>query len=861
MNQPAPSEHDHLALERQAATALRRQRGTRTIPRATYRLQLNPDFTFDDAATIVPQLAALGISHLYLSPILQAVPESTHGYDVIDPSRIRAEFGGPEGLARLAGTARNAGLGMILDIVPNHVGLHSPANPWWWETLRDGPAGRYGRHLDIRWTAGPHGQPTVLVPQLGAPLDDELAGDDLHLAFATADEAPGRDGYRIVYHEHAWPVRAGSLEAVGLQPDEVTGTLERVAADRALLRELLGHQHYRLAFWRRANEELDYRRFFDVATLGAVRVEDPAVFADAHQAVLPRLHDGTFDGLRIDHPDGLRDPVGYLRDLREATGPDAWIVVEKVLERGEAQRTDWPIDGTVGYAVADLILGAHVDPAAGPVLDELHAELTGEPIDRAAMTDAAKRTALITLFGAERAWLTDELVAACPDLDPTTAHDALVELLVAWPVYRTYVRPVEDAVSAADRRIIDDAVAAASTARSDLVDTIDRVRDLLLLEDRPEHADRFVWTFQQLTGPAIAKGLEDTVLYRDLRFVAVNEVGGHPGELGRTAEEFHADSEHRQQDWPATMILSSTHDTKRSHDVRARLATLSQAPQEWAEAVRRWRELTSRHRGRSGPSPAHEHLVFQTLVGTWPITEDRLTDYLIKAAREGKERTDWLETDAAYEADLTAFAAALLTDERFLAELTGFVDRIRAPGWLTSLSMQLVALTTPGVPDLYQGSELWDLSLVDPDNRRAVDHTRRAALLAELTDQPPDPAALLARLDEGLPKLWMIRQALGARHSHPQAFGPDADYLPLRATGLRAEHLLAFARGGSVVTLAPVQVRGLGDRFDVWDWVDTHLEVPVGDWTDVLTGERHTGGITPIARLLDRFPVGLLVRS
>ncbi len=860
MSQPVAPEHDHLAREREAATALRRQRASRSVPRATYRLQLTPDFTFADAAEIVPQLATLGISHLYLSPILQAVPGSTHGYDVIDPSRIRAEFGGAEGLTRLAAAVRDAGLGMILDIVPNHVGLHSPANPWWWETLRDGPTGRYGRHLDIRWTEGRHGQPTVLVPQLGAPLDDELAGDDLHLAHATAEEAPGRDGYRIGYHEHAWPVRAGSVEAVGLDPADVPATLEQVRTDRSLLRNLLDRQHYRLAFWRRANEELDYRRFFDVATLGAVRIEDPEVFADAHQAVLPRLHDGTFDGLRIDHPDGLRDPVGYLRHLRDAAGPDAWIVVEKVLERGEVQRLDWPIDGTVGYAVADLILGAHVDPAAGPVLDALQEELTGEPIDRPAMIDAAKRTALTTLFGAERSWLTDELLTACPDLAPDAAHDALVELLVAWPVYRTYVRPPDGAVGVADRHIIDDAVAAASSARPDLTDTIGRIRTLLLLEDRSASADRFVWTFQQLTGPAIAKGLEDTVLYRDLRFVAVNEVGGHPGELGRTADEFHADSARRQQDWPATMILSSTHDTKRSHDVRARLATLSQEPREWAEVVRRWHDLTRRHRGRRGPSPAHEHLVFQTLVGTWPITEDRLTDYLVKAAREGKERTDWLETDAAYEADLTTFAAALLTDERFLEELTGFVDRIREPGWLTSLSMQLVALTTPGVPDLYQGSELWDLSLVDPDNRRAVDHVHRAALLAELTDHLPDAGTLLHRLDEGLPKLWTIRQALATRASQPQAFGPDADYRPLRAAGMRADHLLAYARGGSVITLAPVRVRGLGDRFDAWDWVDTHLELPAGDWVDALTGHRHAGGITPVARLLDRFPAGLLVR-
>jgi (1->4)-alpha-D-glucan 1-alpha-D-glucosylmutase len=638
-------------------------------------------------------------------------------------------------------------------------------------------------------------------------------------------------------------------------------TLRHVADDRDLLRALLDRQYYRLAFWRRGNDELDYRRFFDVTTLGAVRVEDPDVFADAHQAVLPRVHDGTFDGLRIDHPDGLRDPVGYLRDLREATGPSAWIVVEKVLEHGESRRTDWPIDGTVGYAVADLILGLHVDPQAAPVLDALQTELTGTAIDRDAMTDAAKRTALMTLFGAERAWLTDELLAARPELDRDAAHDALVELLVAWPVYRTYVRPVDDAVGGVDRGIIDTAITTAAAARPDLASMIDRVRALLLLDDRPDGADSFVWTFQQLTGPATAKGLEDTVLYRDLRFVAVNEVGGNPGDLGRTPEQFHVDSALRQRDWPATMILSSTHDTKRSHDVRARLATLSQDPQGWASTVRRWMSLARPHRGANGPSPAHEHLVFQTLVGTWPITPDRLTDYLVKAAREGKERTDWLHTDEAYEADLTGYARALLEDRDFVTELEAFVEQVREPGWLTSLSMQALTLTTPGVPDIYQGSELWDLSLVDPDNRRPVDHALRARLLDELSTGSPDTATILDRLHDGIPKLWLIRHALAVRRDHPDAFGPQASYTPVTATGGRARHVLAFVRAGTVLTIVALQVRRLGEQFATWEWQDTMLNLPGGTWHDVLTGEVLDGGPMSMAELLARFPVALLVRD
>ena len=853
----------------------------RRVPRATYRIQLTPSFTFAEAAGLVAQLARLGVSHLYLSPILEAVPGSTHGYDVVDPTRIRAAFGGADGLAALAEAAHAAGLGLIADIVPNHVGLVSPANPWWWDTLRHGPDGRFGRHLDIRWRPGAHGQPTVLVPELGATLDEELTGDDLRLDHRTPDAAPERHGYRIAYHEHAWPVRPGSLDDAGLDEDDVAGTLARVAEDRTLLREVLDRQHHRLGHWRRGNEELDHRRFFDVTTLGGVRIEDPEVFADAHAAVLPRLADGTLDGLRIDHPDGLRDPVGYLRRLRATVGPEPWIVVEKILERGEAFRSSWPVDGTVGYEVADLILGLHVDPAAGPILDGLQAELTGAQIDRAALADEAKRTTLATLFGAERRWLTDELLRVVPSLDRTQAHDALVELLVAWPVYRTYVRPEDDEVADADHEVIALASAAARNARPDLAEVVDAAVDLLRLTARPPGAERFVATFQQLTGPVVAKGLEDTVLYRDLRFVAVNEVGGDPGELGRTVEEFHADSAARQRQRPHTMVLSSTHDTKRSHDVRARLAVLSQDPEWWASTVRRWRELAAPHRRDGvGPAPAHEHLVFQTLVGAWPIDAERLTGYLVKAAREGKQHTDWLDPDPGYEDALTGYARDLLADARFVAEVEDAVAHVREPGWLTALSMMTLALTTPGVPDLYQGNELWDLSLVDPDNRRPVDHAHRAELIATLPSaaqpagttadarfaaatagDPWDTSPLLDRLDEGLPKLWLVHRALTVRRERPDAFGADAPYLPLPASGSRAEHVVAFARNAEVVTVVPRRVGHIGARFADWRWEDTVIDLPEGRWQDALTGASHPAGAARIAELLATFPTAILTRT
>ena len=834
----------------------RRRRRPRT-PTSTYRVQLHPEHTFAEVAAIVPVLARLGISHLYLSPCLQAVPGSTHGYDVVDPTRIRDELGGTDGLEALRATAHAAGIGLVLDIVPNHVGLVSPANPWWWDVLAHGPDGRYGRHLDIRWREGAHGQPVLLLPELGRPLDEELAGDALQLAHDPDHERPG---WRVAYYEHAWPLAPGSLAASNLDPDDVAGTLAAVAADRTRLAELLARQHYELAHWRRANDELDHRRFFDVTTLGAVRIEDPAVFADVHAAVLPRLADGTFDGLRIDHPDGLRDPAGYVHRLRDAVGEDVWIVVEKILEPGESLRDDWPVDGTVGYRFADLALGLHVDPAAGPVFDDLQATLTGAPMHRETLIDESKRAALTTLFGAERRWIARLLTDALPGLALDEARHALDELVVAWPVYRTYVRPDVGIATEADREVIEHAAARVRARVSVDPALLERIVALLTLEHRSEAGDTFVWAFQQLTGPATAKGVEDTVLYRDLRFVAVNEVGSDPSRLGRSVGELHASNAANQLTKPTTMLLSSTHDTKRSEDVRARLAVLSQDPGSWVARVFELTQLAAPHRGTHGPTPAHEHLVFQTLVGAWPITPERLTDYLRKAAREGKDATSWLEPDAAYEADLDAYVAGLLADAGFVAAIEQIVAEVREPGWLTSLSMMLLKLTSPGVPDVYQGCELWDLSLVDPDNRRPVDHDLRARLLDEL-GTGLTPEQLLARLDEGLPKLWILHRALTLRSERPEAFGADADYLPLWASGPRAEHLAAFARDGQVVTIAPLQVARLGPSFATWRWEDTSLVLPAGRWTDRLTGQRFSAGPHAVADLLARFPVSLLARE
>jgi (1->4)-alpha-D-glucan 1-alpha-D-glucosylmutase len=847
-----------------------------TAPSSTYRFQLHPGFTFADAAQHVPYLAELGVSHVYLSPVLQSAPGSTHGYDVVDPGQLDEELGGDAGFAELVEAVRAHGLGIVVDIVPNHVGLLSPHNPWWWDVLRHGPDSRYAGHLDIRWDRRGDGPPQVLLPQLGRPLEEELAdGEDLRLAHASnglgagghggVGEGGGEDGYRIVYHEHVWPVRPGSLGAVGLDPDDVPGTLTTVGGDRGRLFSLLLQQHYRLAHWRRANRELNYRRFFDITTLGGVRIEDRAVFADAHRRILELVADGAIDGLRIDHPDGLRDPAGYFEALR-AAAPDTWIVAEKILEAGETRRSDWPIDGTVGYEFSNRTLGLFVDGGSERVLDDLYTQVVGHRVDYAQVVDEAKREVLERLFPAEVGWLTTAFAGLADEAgvvaDRGELEAALCETLVCFPVYRTYVRADEGERCGTDRRYATEAIARARARRPDLDEPLDLLGELLLLEQGGAGSADFVMRFQQLSGPVMAKGVEDTVFYRYLRFVAVNEVGGHPAHLGTAVGSYHEANLLRQRDWPSTMLSTSTHDTKRSEDVRARLATLSELPDVWVRTIEEWHELAAPHRGTRGPSPEHEYLTFQTLVGAWPIDADRATAYLRKAAREGKQHTDWLDEDPGYEADLDAFVRGLLDDEAFVASLEQLLDQVLEAGRLTALSQTLLKLTSPGVPDIYQGCELWDLSLVDPDNRRPVDLERRHQLLHEL-EPDTHPVDVLAGIGEGLPKLWLTHRALQLRRERPQAFGPSASYEPLYPSGERAEHLVAFVRGGEVLTVAPRLVVGLGTRFVDWDWGDTTLTLPAGRWRCVLSGQVADGGdrSVPLRELLAAFPAGLLVRE
>ncbi|WP_329483868.1 malto-oligosyltrehalose synthase [Kribbella sp. NBC_01484] len=797
------------------------------IPQATYRLQLRAEFGFDDAATVVPYLSGLGISHAYLSPILQAAPGSTHGYDVVDHSRLSEPAGGRPAFDRLAARLADHRMGAVADVVPNHVAVPTPArlNKALWSVLRDGPGSPYAEWFDVDWGSG--NQP-LLMAVLGQRIGRVLADGELSVA-----------GDVLRYYEHEYPLRPGT--------------------ENLPIAELVTEQWYRLAHWRVADEELNYRRFFDVDTLAAVRVETQEVFDATHELLLALLHEGKLNGFRIDHPDGLADPRGYLRRLAERTG-GAWVVVEKILEGTEELPHDWPCAGTTGYDALLRVGGLFVDPAGAAPLAALHSELTGAPADFGPVVEEAKREVVKHGQYAEVHRLVELLARICQDdvrlRDHTRRafHEVVVELLVHFDVYRAYVVPGEQPAPTA----IDALERAAGKARQNLDDdrqeTLDVVLHLLLGKETgtasriDEHArHELIVRFQQTCGPVMAKGVEDTAFYRWFRLTSLNEVGGDPEHFGVTPEEFHAFAARLNQHWPKTMTTLSTHDTKRSEDVRARLGVLSEQPAAWSEAVREWWRLSEDHR-----SPvldgSTEYLFWQTLFGTWddgPLPEDRLQAYLLKAIREAKRHTTWTSPDEEYEQAVAAFASAVLTDAAVLESVRRFAARQTEFVRAATLGQKLVQLTMPGVPDVYQGTELVDLSLVDPDNRRPVDYQHRIDRLRRLDDgAKPDDLS-----DE---KLLVTSRALRLRRQYPEAFA--GSYTPLPTSN---GHAVAFARGDAVITVAtrlPAALHRLGG------WGDSTVVLPSGQWKNVLTGHEVGSGAARIHELLENLPVALLGR-
>jgi (1->4)-alpha-D-glucan 1-alpha-D-glucosylmutase len=897
-------------------------------PGSTYRVQLHAGFGFDDAAELADYIAELGVTHLYCSPYLQAAPGSTHGYDVVDPQRLDSERGGAPGHARMVGALRDAGLGQVLDIVPNHMAADR-ANRWWWDVLENGPASLYTRYFDIDWQGSDDRSAfTVLVPVLGDHYGRVLEAGELCLARVGG-------AFVIRYHDHELPVspatfdetlsaaarRAGSadlatvaeafaaLPAVRVADDPVVPErharqvelgaelaalceadpdvaaaidvdVAAVNADVDRLDALLRRQNYRLALWRTASEELDYRRFFNIETLIGVRVEDPDVFAETHALVLELVRDGTLDGLRIDHVDGLRDPEHYLDVLSEATG-GRYTVVEKILEPTESLPDTWQVAGTSGYDFLTRVNNLFVETANEQALTDCYAAFTGEPPSYTEVAHHAKHQIMHDELAAEVERLTALLAVLCDDHRRHRDHTrrelrhALRELVANFSTYRTYVQPGSPA-SPADRGHVIAAVAAAVQRAPDIdPELLEFLGHLAIGTHDGALETEFAQRLQQLTGPVMAKGVEDTAFYRYHRLLSLNEVGGDPGIFGRPVADFHADTAATASRWPHAMLTLSTHDTKRSADVRARLNVLSEVPGAWRDTVDRWGEGNNRHRNDGWPDRNAEYLLYQTLVGAWPVTIDRVVAFMTKATREAKVHTSWIEPNAGYDDAVTSFVKAVMTDDAFLAGLDDFLreHRIVERGRRNSLAQTALLLTCPGVPDLYQGSELWDLSLVDPDNRRPVDYDLRRRLLAELTAEPsgeqsgeqsgelsggpptdaPPVRAADWHPDAGGPKLLLVRRLLAHWRAHPDLHDSPA-YEPLETHGPRAGAVVAYDRGGLAV-VAPVRT----PTAPRW-WSDTTVGLPAGTWTDVVTGETVDGGVRRLDQLLAGFPVAVLAR-
>jgi (1->4)-alpha-D-glucan 1-alpha-D-glucosylmutase len=767
-----------------------------TAPASTYRVQLGPGLTFSGAAELVPYLRDLGVGAMYTSPVLAAAPGSTHGYDVVDPSTPSLALGGPDGFAHLAHQLRTAGLGLVVDIVPNHMGVDDPAaNPTWWDVLKLGQGSPYARFYDIDWDCAP-----IMVPVLA----DAAAVADLTVT----------DG-QLAYHSLRFP----------LAPGTEGGTPQQVHE----------RQHYRLTDWHRADGELNYRRFFDINTLAAVRVEDPVVFRATHETVLGWVADGRVTGLRVDHPDGLADPGDYLRRLA-AAAPPAWLVVEKILGPDEKLPALWPVAGTTGYDALRLVGGLFVDTGGEPAVTAFAEQECGPQDLRSMERDAKRWVAEHILLAEVRRIARTAAEHSLPAEHSPPAEQiepAVAELLACFRVYRSYLADEED-----------EALASAAVAAMDRVppELIEALTVQMARDPDGELAERV----QQTAAMVMAKGVEDTVFYRYNRFIALNEVGGDPGRFGVPPEEFHRRAQQASHDHPRSMTALSTHDTKRSEDVRARLAVLSELPDEFAAAVRRWSA-----RARL-PEPTLNLLAWQSLVGTWPISDQRLVRYLEKASREAKIATSWIEPNAEFDAAVAAWPKTVHADAELAADVEAFVALVRDAGWSNALGQKLVQLAMPGVPDLYQGSELWDLSLVDPDNRRPVDFGRRRDLLARI-----DGGWLPELDDSGAAKLLIVTRALRLRRDRPDLFG--GSYEPLPAQGPAADHLFAFARGGgrlmAVATRLPVTLQRAGG------WRGTVLPTGPGPWADVLTGRPVPSGWAAAEDLLQRYPVALLVRG
>ena len=807
------------------------------IPISTYRLQFNREFRFADARGIVDYLHELGIGDLYASPVLKARPGSVHGYDVTDPTQLNPEIGTVEEFDELSDALRANGMGFVLDIVPNHMAA-SLDNPWWFDVLEKGEESPYASFFDVNWETK-----KVLLPILGRPYGEVLDNQELVLRIENGRAV-------LQYYDQRLPLAAGAEN------------LRSEAIDQVLSR-----QHYRLAFWRKASDAINYRRFFDITDLIGLHAERDEVFRATHAYPLQLLGEGKVTGLRIDHIDGLLDPKGYLDRL-----PREYVVVEKILAGNEQLPSDWQTHGTTGYEFLNFLNGAFIDREGFHRLESTYQDFTGSTATTAEVFHERKRQVMKELFAGEVNALVHRLCQLAEadrharDLSRTELNEAFVSVTALLPVYRTYMRDFD--ISETDRAYIDDAIAAAGQGPA-----FDFLRRVLLLDpawylqDQKSGYLDFVMRWQQFSGPVMAKGLEDTTFYVHNPLISANEVGGDSNgpEVYFGVEQFHRRNQMRRTRWPHTMNASSTHDTKRSEDVRARINVLSELPGEWARSLRLWSRL---NRSESAPDATEQVLIYQSMLGAWPIEPDRLKQFVTKALREGKTHTSWMNVNEDYEERVLAFVDSLYVTEKFLSDFNRLQKKIAYFGALSSLSQLVLKITSPGVPDFYQGTEMWDLSLADPDNRRPVDFSARIQMFEELQKRAR-PRELLKNWTDGRIKMYVAWKTLTLRRSHADLFS-EGEYIPLRAAGARQDHIIAFARRlgdqwsfVAVPRLVAKLTRAGSAPLGAKVWQDTMIELPPeapSHWTNALTGEEVTSPVLA-ANLFSTLPVAVAQTS
>jgi (1->4)-alpha-D-glucan 1-alpha-D-glucosylmutase len=973
------------------------------IPLATYRLQFNRDFTFAKATELVPYLASLGITHCYASPYLRARPGSTHGYDIIDHNTLNPEIGTSQDFECFVQTLHRHGMGQILDIVPNHMGVMGSDNAWWLDVLENGQSSDYAEYFDIDWEPlKDELQGKVLVPVLGDQYGNILDQGELKLTF---EKEKGE--FSIFYHQHRFPVnpreyprilgrhlellerqlesrREELLEFQSLisafthlpsrseiAPEQKTERMrdkeihKRRLATRCKatpevtefiennvrelngkpgesssfneLHELIKAQAYRLAYWRVAADDINYRRFFDINDLAGLRMENEAVFEVTHRFVFDLLRQGKVDGLRIDHPDGLYDPAQYFRRLQcslasqlpseDCDAKSVYVVIEKILTGGETLPERWPVFGTTGYEFGNLVNGLFVDPDAVGRMDRIYRTFLGRQVNFDSLLYRSKKIMMHTALASELTVLANLLTRialsnrhTC-DFTVNSLRDALSKVVASFPVYRTYIS--EGHVSATDCTYIEEAVHRAKRQSPGADQSVfDFVRDVLLIRS-PEGqgriykkaVTRFAMKFQQFTSAVMAKGLEDTSFYRYHRLTSLNEVGGDPRTFGVSVEQFHRQTMERAKAWPHSMLDTSTHDTKRSEDVRSRINVLSEIPAFWRKRVRRWRELNHDKKNLvadvEAPARNDEYLLYQILIGSWPSQAvlpasentagkirqpadhaapafiDRIKEFMVKAVREAKEKTSWANPNTDYEEAVTRFVENVLDPGRsseFLADFVPFQKYVARVAMFHGLSRTLIKLTSPGVPDIYQGNEIWEFSLVDPDNRRPVDYGLRRQMLDRFetgAKQEGEPvlsqlSEMMHSLEDGRVKLYLIWKTLNLRKQFPSLF-TNGEYVPLTVQGEKAKHLIAFARrghDGTAIVIAPrlcAQLWGAGENLPVDSsiWKNTRVELPFARnrqiFRNLLTSEAlslQDSGSVPFAlasTVLAGFPVALLM--